>query len=260
MFVPGFSVRELPVDLSNINNVKYRPDGTLVALAYDGKVWLLRDSDGDGLEDQADLFWENESGLRSPIGMDLTPAGYEHGDGLFVVGKTRCVLIVDTDGDDEPTKRSRSPAAGRRAFTRSMGWESHSTRRDGSIYYGRGTYNFTDPLLRDKDGKPQYKLTDESGAIIRVSPDFKSREIVATGIRFPVAIRFNGRGDLFATDQEGATWVPNGNPFDELLHIQRGRHYGFPARHPMHLPNVIDEPSTFDYRAAASKRVRAELQ
>ena len=36
-------------------------------------------------------------------------------------------------------------------------------------------------------------------------------------------------------------------PFDELLYIQRGRHYGFPPRHPKYLPNVIDEPSAFDY-------------
>ena len=61
------------------------------------------------------------------------------------------------------------------------------------------------------------------------------------------ALRFNRAGDLFCTDQEGATWLPNGNPFDELLHIQKGRHYGFPPRHPKHLPDVIDEPSTFDY-------------
>src|SRR5207245_3432866 len=33
----------------------------------------------------------------------------------------------------------------------------------------------------------------------------------------------------------------------ELLHIQAGRHYGFPPRHPRHLPDVIDEPSLFDY-------------
>ena len=70
---------------------------------------------------------------------------------------------------------------------------------------------------------------------------------MATGIRFPVAVRFNRAGDLFATDQEGATWVPNGNPLDELLHIQKGRHYGFPSRHPKYLKDVIDEPSTFDY-------------
>ena len=48
--------------------------------------------------------------------------------------------------------------------------------------------------------------------------------------------RSTAHGDLFATDQEGATWLPNGNPFDELLHIQPGRHYGFPPRHPEHPP------------------------
>jgi putative heme-binding domain-containing protein len=33
-----------------------------------------------------------------------------------------------------------------------------------------------------------------------------------------------------------------------LLHIQTGRHYGFPPRHPQFLPDVIDEPSVWDYR------------
>ena len=247
VFVPGFSVRELPVDLTNINNVKYRADGTLVALAYDGKIWLLSDTNNDGLEDKADLFWGNPSSLRSPIGMDLTPPGYERGNGVFVVGKTRCLLIVDTDGDGKADKEIPVAGGWKESFHQVDGLGVAYDPRDGSVYYGRGTYNFADPLLKDKDGKAQYSLTDESGAIIRVSPDFKTHEIVATGIRFPVALRFNSKGDLFATDQEGATWVANGNPFDELLHIQRGRHYGFPARHPVHVPNVIDEPSTFDY-------------
>ena len=67
---------------------------------------------------------------------------------------------------------------------------------------------------------------------MRVSPDFKTREIVATGIRFPVGLRFNKAGDLFCTDQEGATWLPNGNPLDELLHITEGAALRLPAAAP----------------------------
>ncbi len=247
VFLPGFSVRELPADLTNINNVKCRADGTIVALGYDGRVWLLADRDGDGIEEEARLFWENKIGLRAPIGMDLTPPGYEHGDGLFVVGKSKCLLTVDTDRDGRADTEIEVAGGWKESFQPVDGLGVAFDARDGSVYFGRGTMNFTDPLLRDKEGQPHYSLTDESGAIIRVSPDFKTREVVAKGIRFPVAIRVNRHGDLFCTDQEGATWVPNGNPFDELLHVQKGRHYGFPARHPKHLPGVIDEPSTFDY-------------
>jgi len=247
MFVPGFAVYELPIELSNINNVKYREDGTLVALGYDGKIWLLRDTDGDGLEDQADLFWGNDIGLRSPIGMDLTPPGYSRGDGVFVVGKTMCLLVADGDHDGHADNVVEVAAGWKESFHQVDGLGVAIDPKDGSVYFGRGTYNFADPFLRDADGNSQLSLTDESGAVIRVSPDFKTREIVATGIRFPVAIRINRSGDLFATDQEGATWAPNGNPLDELLHVQQGRHYGFPSRHPKYLPHVIDEPSTFDY-------------
>ena len=76
MLVPGFSARELPVDLTNINNVRYRPDGKLVALAYDGNIYLLSDRDGDGLEETVEPFWENKGSLVAPIGMALTPPGY----------------------------------------------------------------------------------------------------------------------------------------------------------------------------------------
>ena len=249
MLVPGFTVRELPVDLTNVNNVKYRADGTLVALGYDGRIWHLTDTDGDGVEDKATLYWENKGGLRSTIGMDLTPAGYKHGDGVFVTGKTKCVLILDTDKDGKGDKEIEIAGGWKESFHQVDGLGVAVDPKDGSVYYGRGTYNFADPLLRDKDGKPQYSIKDESGAIVRVSPDFKKREVVATGIRFPVGIHFNKAGDLFCTDQEGATWVPNGNPLDELLHIdlKKVRHYGFPPRHPKHLPDVIDEPSVFDY-------------
>ena len=51
MLVPGFTVRELPVRLSNLNNLRFAPDGRLFALGYDGRVHVLRDTNGDGLEE-----------------------------------------------------------------------------------------------------------------------------------------------------------------------------------------------------------------
>jgi putative heme-binding domain-containing protein len=246
IFLPGFTVRELPIDLSNINNLLYRPDGKLLALGYDGNVWLLSDTNGDGLEDTAVLWWENKGRLRAPIGMALTPPGYPKGNGVFVPCKGKLSLIVDTDGDDRADKEI-VVAEGWHELLHGVDALGVALDRDGSVYFGLGCTNYTQAYLIDKDGKSHYDLKSERGTILRVSPDFKSREIVATGIRFPVCMRFNSAGDLFCTDQEGATWLPNGNPLDELLHIQKGRHYGFPPRHPKYLPGVIDEPSTFDY-------------
>ena len=247
VLLPGFAVQQLPIDLPNINNVLYRPDGKLIALGYDGNIWLLSDTDGDGLEDQAVEFWKNQGQLRAPIGMDLTPPGYPQGQGVFVAAKGKCTLILDTDGDDRADKE----------VVIAQGWKESShgvdalgvavDPKDGSVYFGLGAADFTNAYLLGKDGKAAYDLHSERGTVMRVSPDFQSREVLCTGIRFPVGIRFNKSGDLFCTDQEGATWLPNGNPFDELLHLQKGRHYGFPPRHPRHLPDVIDEPSTLDY-------------
>ena len=104
-----------------------------------------------------------------------------------------------------------------------------------------GCADFTNPYLQ-KDGKFHYDLKNELGTVLKVSPDRKRREIVATGLRFPYALKFNRHGDLFATDQEGETHLHGANPLDELDHIVPGRHYGWPPRHDEYLRAVRDEP------------------
>jgi putative heme-binding domain-containing protein len=247
VLVPGFIVRELPVGLKNINNVRYRDDGTLVALGYDGDIHLLSDRDGDGLEEHVATFWEGRGRLRGPIGLALTRPGDPRGRGAFVPSKGKLSLILDRDGDDRADEEV-VVATGWKELPHGVDALGVAVADDGGVYFGLGAADYTNAYLLDTSGHARYDPAGERGAILRVAPDFRTRRVVATGIRFPVGLAFNRRGDLFATDQEGATWLPNGNPFDELLHIQDGRHYGFPPRHMRHLPRVIDEPSVFDYR------------
>ncbi len=119
---PGFQVQTLPVSLTNINNVLYRHDGALVTLGYNGDIHLLRDTDGDGLEDQSQPFWKNNGSLRGPIGMVVAPKGYPKGNGVFVASKgrsrgswTRMVTI-------EPTRNRSSLRDGKKSPRMSMPW------------------------------------------------------------------------------------------------------------------------------------------
>lgn len=246
MLVPGFEVTELPVELPNINNVRYRHDGTLVALGYNGDIHLLRDTDGDGLEDQTQPFWESKGSLRGPIGMLLTPENYVYGSGVFTPSKGKLSLIVDKDGDDRADEE-RIVATGWKEIPQNVDATGIAMDSEGWLYFGLGTADYSNAYQVDEQGVAGYDLTSDRGTVQRLSPDFQIRETVCTGIRFPIAFAFNEHGDLFCAEQEGATWLANGNPFDELLQIVPDRHYGFPPRHPRHNPTVIDEPSVFNY-------------
>jgi putative heme-binding domain-containing protein len=255
MLSSGFAVQELPLEMTNVNNVRYRHDGKLVTLGYNGDIHLLSDTDGDGLEDHAPIFWKNSGSLRGPIGMVVTPPNYPLGSGVFVASKGKVSLLLDENGDDV-ADREMIVASGWEEIPQNVDAVGLALGPDGSLYFGLGTANFANGYLVDEQGKSHYDLNSDRGTVQRVSPDFQKRETIATGIRFPIAFEFNHLGDLFCTEQEGATWLANGNPFDELLHIplqpnantaSGWKHFGFPPRHPRHNPTVIDEPSTFDY-------------
>src|SRR5882757_6098147 len=90
MLVPGFVVRELPLQLNNINNLVYAPDGRLFALGYDGNVFQLLDTDGDGLEDTATYFYKNDyNEIPATIGMAWGPGG------LYLPLKGRVIRLRD---------------------------------------------------------------------------------------------------------------------------------------------------------------------
>src|SRR3954470_8263951 len=242
MLVPGFTVRELPVQLTNLNNIEYALDGRLFAVGYDGRVHVLTDSDNDGLEDVSKVYYAPKQGeIRAPVGMCIRP------EGIYIASKGRISLVKDTNNDGIADVAEMVVGGWKELFVAvdSLGV---AIDKEGYLYYGRGCMNFTDPMQTDKKtGKTEWNRQQEEGTIMRVSPDRRTREIVCTGIRFSVGLQFNRNGDLFCTDQEGATWCPGGNPVDEFLQIIPGRNYGFPPRHLHKLEGVADEPNVVNF-------------
>lgn len=249
MLVPGFTIRELPVKLTSLNNIEYAPDGRLFAGGYDGRFHVLRDTDGDGLEDRVDTF-SDKPGPNYPLGVAV-----KNGEPYFVL-TSEVIRFRDLDGDGVPETREvfatgfGDPELDRATYLLHRRVDSAMAIAfgpDGALYLTMGGAAYRNPYWTDeKTGINHYATDRRRGCLLRITSDGKVEQL-ASGLRYIMSLQWNRHGDLFATEQEGATWVPNGNPLDELLHLQPGRHYGFPPRHPVHLPGVIDEPSVWDF-------------
>ena len=133
---------------------------------------------GDGLEESAELFWENKGSIVAPIGAALTPPGYQlEGKplfGVFVAAKGRVSLILDRDGDDKADEEK----------VIATGWTPLPVNvdavglavdpKDHSIYFGLGTPDFSNAYQVGADGVAKYRLDGEHGTIQRIAPTFRN--------------------------------------------------------------------------------------
>ncbi|HWC91402.1 MAG TPA: PA14 domain-containing protein, partial [Pirellulales bacterium] len=89
--VPGYEAVRLPLARDEMpTGLAWRPDGTLVISSLKGRVCLVRDTDGDGLEDEIKPFSDD---LAAPYGVNCA------GNDIDVINKYGLLRLYDSDGD-----------------------------------------------------------------------------------------------------------------------------------------------------------------
>ena len=165
-------------------------NGDMVVSTVHGEVWLAKNI-GDDLQSVA---WKRfATGLYQPLGIKVVD------DKAFVLCRDQIVRLHDRDGNDEADFYECFHA---------------------DVTTSTGVHDYVCCLETDSDGNFYYIHANDG--VVRVSPDGKTRKIVATGFRNPNGMGVRSDGLVTAAPQEGE-WTPA----SMVCEVIEDRHYGY---------------------------------
>ncbi len=215
---PGFRIGLFSDRVPGARSMVLGPRGTLfVGTRTEGRVYALRDEDGDGRADRVITLLD---GLDSPNGVAVL-------DGDLYVAEVDRVLRIDAVEDH--LDRRPEPVTVSRAFPadRHHGWKFIAFGPDRKLYVPVGA-----PC--------NVCLREDSlyASITRMNPDGTGLEVYARGVRNSVGMDWDPlTGDLWFTDN-GRDWLGDDRPPDELNRAPRyGMNFGFPYCHGGDIPD-----------------------
>lgn len=219
--MPGFGGVQLPLSTKIMPTaMTVLDDGRLAFASLEGHVYIAKDTDGDGVEDELTMF---EEGLSAPYGI------IQDGDSLLVSHKPEILRLRDTDGDGRADERT--------VF--SSGWGFNDNYHDwtcgiakdasGNFYVGIGS-DYAQ-LKRPKE------VSRWRGKVLQISPEGTPRPF-AHAFRYPTGIAIDAKGNVFCTDNQGVQ-----NTFNELNHLRDGFHFGVPKNHEQSLKVEAHPPA-----------------
>ncbi|MEX2579041.1 MAG: DUF6797 domain-containing protein [Verrucomicrobiales bacterium] len=176
------------------------PDGSAAFCTFDGDIWLV-----DGLEEGSDkVTWSRfASGLHDPKSVCIV-------DGeIYVSDRNGIVRLHDTDDNGEADWfENFSNVVPQTGETREFAMDMIAIP-EGGFYLAKG-------------GQVASTRGLANGIVARVSPDGRSYETIATGLRQPYIGYDPATGILTSSDQQGH-W----KPATPVYRIEKGKYYGF---------------------------------
>jgi len=207
-----YKVVQLPISkgvrILNPIQIALGPGGYLYAANQSGEVYTLRDSDGDGVEDEA-LLYCNVAEVKLRL-----PGGFAHrGDTVYIGTSQEIRAYLDKNGDGKADTSW--------TFFNDIPQSEHPYEWTSALNFGPDGWLYCTLATDSWNAGASPDPKGYRGALLRVSPDGKTAERMATGLRSAYGAGFHPGGDLFFIDNEGG-----GNSKEELNLLTKGNYYG----------------------------------
>ena len=195
-----------------VADVSFFKDGRAAVVTFAGDVWLI-----DGIDrNLQNIRWKRfASGMHETMSIEVV------NDEVYVFGREGIIKLHDLNADgvadyyeNFSNVMSQSPEG--REWAGDM-----VPAPDGGFYVAKGGSLSNGPGVTPQVAKGFRAGSVQNGTILRISPDGRDAEVIATGLRGPYLGMNPNTGVLTASDQQG-----NFVPSSPIYVIKKGDYYG----------------------------------
>ncbi|MEX0685673.1 MAG: DUF6797 domain-containing protein [Balneolales bacterium] len=201
------NVRAIDVDFFN--------DNRAAVVTFDGDVWIV-----DGINHNLkSLKWRRfASGIYEPQSIEVVD------DNIYVYGREGILRLNDLNNDGEADFYENFSNLMAQSIE-SREWPSDMVEApEGGFYIAKGAALDNGPPTSEPIISGFRAGAAHSGSILKISPDGRSINLIATGFRGPYLGIHPETGVLTASDQQG-----NFVPSTPLFIVKEGDYFGVPA-------------------------------